>query len=66
MRGVAHTLHLMGGGDDVSMMFPYFQDSGELYEKHIELEAKAANPDLQAKLKEARRKHFEVKKNNGA
>lgn len=66
MRSTAHTLVQMGDGKDIILMHPYFKDADELYEKHRELEKRAADPAHQAKLKEARRKHIEAMKNRGA
>lgn len=65
MRGTAHVLAITGNGKDISLMHPYFNDAAEMYEKHKELERKAADPEHQAKLKEARRKHIEAMKNRG-
>jgi hypothetical protein len=66
MRTLAQVLTLTGNGRDISLMYPYWPDGDELYDKHKELEAKAADPAHQAKLKEARRKHIEGMKNRGA
>lgn len=57
MRTLAQSLVVTGADTDVSLIFPYWDSSEEMFAKHKELEARTANPELMAKLKAARERH---------
>ena len=66
MRAAANTFWQAASGnssDLPDLSYPYFKDDSVLWAKHEELEQKrkAMGPELEAKLKEARRRHREAK-----